>query len=193
MQRPDWSHGEREAGAASSWYALYTRHQHEKVVAQTLAGKGFEVFLPLYSAAHRWQDRVKRLSLPLFPGYVFLRTRLERRAGALTTPGVHYFVPNADRPVPISPAEIESVRQLTEKGTRVEPHPFLKGGDWVRVKAGPLEGLEGMITRWKGVFRLVLSIELLQQSVAVEVDASTVECAHRFPQSRSANPISYVS
>ena len=180
MLEPDCSQSDGDAGAAISWYALYTRHQHEKMVAQTLAGKGFEVFLPLYSAIHRWQDRNKRLSLPLFPGYVFMRTRPDRRAGALTTPGVHYFVPNASRPVPIPPAEIESVRQLTERSTRVEPHPFLKGGDWVRVKAGPFEGVEGMITRWKGVFRLVLSVDLLQQSVAVEVDAFTVEPARRF-------------
>jgi len=181
MPELDWTNTRPGADATGDWYALYTRHQHEKVVAQTLAGKGFEVFLPLYSAVHRWQDRNKQLSLPLFPGYVFLRTRPDRRTGALTTPGVHYFVPNADRPVPIAPAEIESVRRLTERGRRVEPHPFLRNGDWVRVKAGPLEGLEGIILRWKGVFRLVLSIELLQQAVAVEIDASGVESARRFP------------
>ena len=165
------------------WYALYTRHQHEKTVAGMLAGKGFEVFLPLYSAAHRWQDRVKRLALPLFPGYVFLRSASDRRLAARVTPGVIHFVPG-DRPIPIAEAEIDSLRQLGTSRDSVLPHPFLNRGDWVRVKSGPLEGLEGILTHWKGGYRLVLSVELLQQSAAVEIDASTVERARR-PQNAS--------
>jgi transcription antitermination factor NusG len=162
-------------GAVPPWYALCTRHQHEKAVAQSLVRKGFEVFLPLYRAIHRWQDRSKQLSLPLFPGYVFLRAELDRRIQVLTTPGVFHFVSNADRPIPVEQADIDSVRQLTEGGLGVAPHPFLKTGDWVRVKTGPLEQLEGILTRWKGTFRLVLSVELLQQSASVEVDAASVE------------------
>ena len=164
-----------EATFKPAWYALYTRHQHEKTVAQALAGKGFEVFLPLYSIARRWHDRVKTLSLPLFPGYVFLRGGLERKTPVLTTPGVHHFVSSGDRPIAISETEIEAVRRASTNRTRVEPHPFLKCGDWVRVKTGPLEGLEGILSRWKAAFRLVLSVELLQQSVAVEVEAASVE------------------
>ena len=175
MQKLEPAIPDEDRNPDAAWYALYTRHQHEKAVAHALSGKGFEVFLPLYSTAHRWQDRVKQLSLPLFPGYVFLRTGLERRFPVLTTPGVHHFVPNGDRPVPISEGEIDSVRQLTLKRARLEPHPFLRRGDWVRVKAGPLEGLEGILARWKATFRLVLSVDLLQQSVAVEVEASSVE------------------
>jgi len=167
--------GDRESRDGTAWYAIYTRHQHEKVVAQTLAGKGFEVFLPLYAGMRRWQDRIKQLSLPLFPGYVFLRTALDHRLPVLTTPGVHHFVPGGDRPVPISDAEIDSVRQLSANGTRVEPHAFLRSGHRVRVKEGPLEGMEGILTRWKAGFRLVLSVELLQQSVAVEIGACWVE------------------
>jgi transcription antitermination factor NusG len=163
------------ANSSAAWYAVYTRHQHEKTVSQVLCGKGFEVFLPLYSSARRWQDRVKQLLLPLFPGYVFLYTALDQRLQVLTTPGVHHFVPGGDRPIPISDGEIAWVRQLSSTGRCVEPHPFLKCGDWVRVKAGPLEGLEGILTRWKAAFRLVLAVELLQQSVAVEVDLSRVE------------------
>ncbi|HXJ93630.1 MAG TPA: UpxY family transcription antiterminator [Terriglobia bacterium] len=176
-------------GAISPWYALCTRHQHEKSVAQCLSGKGFEVFLPLYRAIHEWQDRSKELSLPLFPGYVFLRAGLDRRIQVLTTPGVFHFVSNADRPIPIEQVEIDSVRQLTERGSRVEPHPFLKTGDWVRVKKGPLAYMEGILTRWKGVFRLVLSVELLQQSASVEVDAASVERVARrssYPSTRYA-------
>jgi transcription antitermination factor NusG len=162
-------------GAVPLWYALCTRHQHERAVAQSLAGKGFEVFLPLYRAIHRWQDRSKQLSLPLFPGYLFLRAGLDRRIQVLTTPGVFNFVSSVDRPIPVEQADIDTVRQLTERGSRVEPHPFLKTGDWVRVKTGPLEQVEGILTRWKGAFRLVLSVELLQQSASVEVDAASVE------------------
>lgn len=170
--------GETGVNPDACWYALYTRHQHEKTVAGMLAGKGFEVFLPLYAAAHRWQDRVKRLSLPLFPGYVFLRSIPDRRMAARVTPGVIHFVPG-DRPVPIAEAEIDHLRQAGASRASILPHPFLKAGDWVRVRSGPLEGVEGILTHWKGKYRLVLSVELLQQSAAVEIDASAVERARR--------------
>lgn len=170
---------DQEIRDSAAWYALYTRHQHEKVVAQALSGKGFKVFLPLFSTARRWQDRVKRISLPLFPGYVFLRAALDRRVQALTTPGVYHFVPGSDRPISIPDGEIDSVRQLSTNSAQVEPHPFLKRGDWVRVKSGPLEGLEGILTRWKAAFRLVFSVDILQQSVAVEVEAYRVESIRR--------------
>ncbi len=170
---------EHDLGLNSAWYALYTRHQHEKAVARILCGKGFQTFLPLYDVAHRWKDRVKQLSLPLFPCYVFLRGGLERRFEVLTTPGINHFVGNRGRPAPIPEAEIEGVRQAVERSRSAEPHPFLKCGDWVRVKSGPLVGLEGMLVRKKNQFRLVLSIELLQKSVAVEVDAFVVERAPR--------------
>ena len=163
------------SGAAPSWYALCTRHQHEKTVAQSLSGKGFEVFLPLYRTLHRWKDRTKQLSLPLFPGYIFLRAGLDRHIQVLTTPGVFHFVSTADHAIPIGQTEIDSVRQLTDGGSNVEPHPFLRAGDWVRVRTGPLAELEGILTHWKGAFRLVLSVQLLQQSAAVEVDAASVE------------------
>lgn len=169
---------EAASNVEARWYALYTRHQHEKTVAWMLSGKGFEVFLPVYAAAHRWQDRVKRLSLPLFPGYVFIRSALDRRIHARVTPGVIHFVPG-DRPIPIAQAEIDGLRQLGASRTAVQPHPFLKAGDWVRVKIGPLEGIEGILTHWKGGYRLVLSVDLLQQSAAVEIDASIVERARR--------------
>jgi transcription antitermination factor NusG len=178
--------GEPQRGAAPPWYALSTRHQHEKTVAECLAGKGFEVFLPLYRAVHCWQDRTKQLSLPLFPGYVFLRTEFDRRLQVLTTPGVFRFVSSADRPIPIEQADIDSVRQLTQRGSRAEPHPFLKTGDWVRVKTGPLADLEGILTHWKGAFRLVLSVELLQQSASVEVDVASVERVPRRSNSPAA-------
>ncbi|MGH9469058.1 MAG: transcription termination/antitermination protein NusG [Terriglobia bacterium] len=161
------------------WHALYTRHQHEKMVGDMLAGKGFDIFLPLYESTRRWKDRLKTLSLPLFPCYVFVHGGMERQLQLLTTPGVHSIVAAGGRAAVIPCEEIEAVRRAVENPVHAEPHPFLKCGDWVRVKAGPLEGAEGILVRWKGAFRLVLSVEMLQKSVAVEVDASVVERAPR--------------
>lgn len=157
------------------WWAIYTRHQHEKVVADTLSAKGFEVFLPLYETVRRWKDRCKRLSLPLFPCYVFLRGGLERRLHVMTTPGVHVALCSGGRVAVILDDEIQAVRRVVEGPFRVEPHPFLKCGDRVRVVHGPLEGVEGILVRKKNLFRLVLSVEILARSAAVEIDVSDVE------------------
>jgi transcription antitermination factor NusG len=159
----------------NSWHVLYTRHQHEKAIAYVLTNKGFEVFLPLYSATHRWKDRNKQLSLPLFPCYVFLQGGLERRHDIITTPGIHMLVTDAGHPAVVPEEEICAVRQLVEKGKGLGPHPFLRSGDWVRVMFGPLMGAEGFLVRRKNQSRLVVSMKILGQSAAAEVDASMVE------------------
>jgi transcription antitermination factor NusG len=159
----------------SAWYAVYTRHQHEKTVAQILTVKGFETFLPLYQSPRRWQDRVKLLSLPLFPCYVFLKGGLERRLAIATTPGIHAFVLSAGQPASISAVEIDAIRRAIESGSHVEPHPFLKTGEWVRVKSGPFEGIQGILVRKKSLYRLVLSVEMLGKAAAVEVNVTQVE------------------
>jgi len=159
----------------SRWHALYTRHQHENVVAQALLGKGFEVFLPQYRAVHRWKDRQKELLLPLFPNYVFIHGGLDRMLNIVTTPGVHSLISWGGRPADIPSEEIEAVRRLVESPLHVEPHPFLKCGDLVRIKSGPLEGIEGILVRKTRGYRLVLSVEMLSKSAAVEVDVSMVE------------------
>ena len=164
-----------QANRPSSWYAVYTRHQHEKTVARNLTTKGFETLLPLYQVRRRWQDRVKWLTLPLFPCYVFVRGNLERRLDIITTPGLHTFVLSAGQPASIPPAEIDAIRQSAESGVSVEPHPFLKSGEWVRVKSGPLEGIQGMLVRKKSQSLLVLSVAMLGKSAAVEIDAFEVE------------------
>ena len=160
---------------AVGWYAIYTRHQHEKTVARILTSKGFETLLPLYSAVHRWKDRTKLLSLPLFPCYVFLKGGFERRLDILTTPGIHALVSTAGQPAEIPEAEIEGVRRAVESGASVEPHPLLKCGEWVRVKCGPLQGIEGILVRKKNLYRLVLSIEILGKAASVEIDAFVIE------------------
>ena len=156
------------------WCAIYTRHQHEKTVSEMLQSKGFEVFLPLYESVRRWKDRKKLLSLPLFPGYVFVRGAIERRLPVLTTPGVHMIISRGERIATIPEEEIEAIRRTVEGPFRVEPHPFLRCGERVRVVRGSLEGVEGVLTRKKNLYRLVLSVQMLAQSVAVEIDALDV-------------------
>lgn len=157
------------------WYAVCTRYQHEKNAARILEYKEFEVFLPLYKARHRWKDRIKEVSVPLFPGYLFVREGLKRWLAILTTPGVSSIVSCGGQPAAIPFSEIEGIKQVVGSSLRVEPHPFLKSGDWVRVKYGPIAGVEGILLRQKNVARLVLSVEMLGKSAAVEVDATDVE------------------
>jgi len=166
---------QEESGLTQPWYAIYTRHQHEKVISQILRAKGLDVFLPLYNSTRRWKDRIVHLSLPLFPCYLFLRGMEQRRLDVVTTPGIVSVLSVNGEPAVIPESEIEAVRKAIEWGNRVEPHPFLRCGDRVRVIAGPLEGLEGILVRKKNLFRLVLSVELLERSAAVEVDVSSVE------------------
>jgi transcription antitermination factor NusG len=159
----------------SPWWALYTRHQHEKTVAEMLSAKGFEAFLPLYDSLRRWKDRRKLLSLPLFPGYVFVRGGLERRLQIVSTPGIHMILTRGEKIATIPDDEIEAVRRTVAGKYRVEPHPFLRCGERVRVRCGALDGVEGILVRFKGSARLVLSVDMLAQSVAVEIDAVDVE------------------
>jgi transcription antitermination factor NusG len=159
----------------SPWWALYTRHQHERTVAEMLSAKGFDVFLPVYESVRRWKDRRKVLSLPLFPCYVFVRGEVGRRLQILTTPGIHMILSRGETFAAIPETEIQAIRRTVEGDFRVEPHPFLKCGDRVRVMRGSLQGIEGILVRKKNIFRLVLSVEMLAQSVGVEVDAADVE------------------
>ncbi len=157
------------------WWAVYTRHQHEKTVADMLSTKGFDVFLPLYGSLRRWKDRKKMLSLPLFPCYVFVKGNLQRKLQVVTTPGVHMILYHGEKVAMIPDAEIQAIRAAVEGRFRVEPHPFLKCGDRVRVIRGSLKGVEGILTRKKNLSRLILSVAMLAQSVAVEIDACDAE------------------
>jgi len=157
------------------WHAIYTRHQHERVVAEILGKKGLEVFLPTYSAVLRWKDRNKQLTLPLFPTYLFFADGLDQRLQILTTPGVCAILGTAGVPAVIPSEEISAIRQVVESSLRIEPHPFLQYGDRVRVTTGPLVGIEGILIRKKHLYRLVLSVRMLGKSAAVEVDASRVQ------------------
>jgi transcription antitermination factor NusG len=173
-------------GLSRGWYALYTRHRHEKAVAKALTAKGLAVFLPLYSAPRQWKDRTKVIMLPLFSCYVFIQGSLDRHLDVVSTAGVHGFVCCAGLPACIPQAEIDGVRQVVERSIKIEPHPFIRCGDRVRVKAGPLEGIEGILIRKKNFSRLVLTVELLGKSAAVEVDVSLVERTNTPGISRSS-------
>jgi transcription antitermination factor NusG len=172
MQMLDRAPGQNSAVA---WHVLHTQNQHEKNVARALVGKGFEVLLPLYSTVRRWKDRKVRLSLPLFPCYVFVQSPLHHWLPILSTPGVHGVVSFGGTPSIVPFAEIEAVRRITESTLKAEPHPFLQCGDRVRLTEGPLQGLEGILVRKKSLWKLLVSVEMLQRSVAVEVDSSMVE------------------
>jgi transcription antitermination factor NusG len=164
-----------ETQDTSAWWVLYTRHQHEKTVAEMLSAKGFEVFLPLYESMRRWKDRSKMLTLPLFPCYVFVRGGIHRRLQVLTTPGVHMILFHGENVAIIPETEVDAIRKAVEGPFRVEPHPFLKCGERVRVTRGSLEGVEGVLVRKKNLYRLILSVNMMAQSVAVEIDATDVE------------------
>lgn len=158
-----------------AWYAVYTRHQHEKSAASLLVRKEFNVFLPVYRTVHRWQDRNQLVVLPLFPCYLFLRGGLDRKLDIIRTAGVRWLVENGGHACEVSETEIGALRKICSSGTRVQPHSFLKEGDRVRIHGGPLAGTEGIFIREKNLYRVVVSVELLRQSVSVEIDLKDVE------------------
>lgn len=156
------------------WYAAYTSANHEKRVAEQLEARDVECFLPLYASVRRWKDRRVTLQLPLFPGYVFVRMALRNRLQVLQIPGVARLVGFGGIPAALPQAEVDALRAGLASGIQAEPHPFVTVGRRVRIKEGPLAGFEGVLQRWKGDWRVVLSLELIQRSVAVEVEASTL-------------------
>jgi len=137
-----------------------------------------EVFLPLYTTRRRWSDRVKELQLPLFEGYVFCKLNLLYRMPALTIPGVIQFVGIGKTPAPIEEGEITALQAVVKSGLPSMPWPFLSVGQRIRVEHGPVRDLEGILLQAKGSHRLILSVSLLQRSVAVEVDRDCVTPIH---------------
>ncbi len=168
-----------QAYSEPQWYAAYTCANHEKRVAEQLGVREVEHFLPLYSSVRRWKDRRVRLELPLFPGYVFVRMAMRDRLQVQTVPGVARLVGFDGAPAALPNQEIEALRTSLGSSVRAEPHLYLTVGRRVRVKSGPLAGMEGVLLRRKGSFRLVISVDLIQRSVAVDADAADVEALGR--------------
>jgi transcription antitermination factor NusG len=159
----------------ASWYALYTAPRHEKAVADQMNRRGISCFLPLYRSVRRWKDRRKELSMVLFPGYVFVQIALQNRLQILQLPGAVRLVSFNGRPASLPEEQIVNLRSRLSGSHFIEPHPYLQVGRRVRVRSGPLEGLEGIIQRRKDRCRIVFSIDLIMRSVAVEVDESELE------------------
>ena len=157
------------------WFAAYTTTRHEKAVAEHLAMRDIEAFLPLYRTQRLWKNGCKmNLELPLFPSYVFVRVPVRERVRVLEVPGVLSLVSTAGKPVPLPESDVEALRSSLPL-IKCEPHPYLKVGERVRIKSGSLEGMEGILLRKKSLLRVVLSLDLIMRSVAVEVDAENVE------------------
>lgn len=175
----DDQHAEVSDKKEPGWWAVYTKHQHEKRVAECVAAKGAEVFLPLYDADRRRWDRTVKLSLPLFPSYVFVREQSDMRIPILSTPGVHMIVTYGTAYGIVSESEIRNLRLALQADRSVEPHSFLPIGQRVRIVRGPLKGLEGFLVRQKSACRVVISVQLLAQSAAIEVDQSEIAPIHR--------------
>lgn len=152
------------------WYCLYVKPHHEKAVANAIRGLGYEEFLPLYEARRRWGNHNRGVQMPLFPTYVFSQFDFSNRLPILRIPGVFEIISFGGKPASVDPQELDSIRRILASGRDVGPWPFLAAGDRVRIECGPLRGLEGILESSKGTHRLILSVTLLQRSVAVEVE-----------------------
>jgi transcription antitermination factor NusG len=165
---------------------LTVRHRHERQTERVLRLQGWETLVPMYRSRRQWSDRVKEIEMPLFSGYVFCRFLLHDRVHVEDTPGVLQVVKFNGLAAPLNDREIEDIRAMVGAGARLSPWPFLRAGDRVRVERGPLRGLEGTLLRDGGEARLVVSVELLQRSIAAEVDPETVVPLKALAQGRGA-------
>jgi transcription antitermination factor NusG len=162
-----------------NWFAVHTRARHEKRVAAQMAEKRVFTFLPLLSQIHRWSDRNERVQVPLFSCYTFVRIvpSNEERLKVLRTPGVLGFVGCERQGTPIPQEQIESLRAMISGNASCFPHPFIRAGRHVRIRGGALDGVEGILVRKGADQSLVVSVELLQRSVAIRVEGYDIEAA----------------
>src|SRR5215813_57925 len=177
-------------GESSLWYALYVRARFEKVVARNLRGKGYEEFLPLYRRYSRWSDRIKAIDVPLFPGYVFCRFNPHHRLPILTIPGVNAIVGFGKNFISLDEGELNAIGAVLTSGNYCEPSSFLQVGERVRVEYGRLAGTEGIVLMFKNTCRLVISINMLQRSVAVEIDRDCLKSVrNQYTNGSKANTV----
>jgi transcription antitermination factor NusG len=179
-----------ELSPSPPWFALQVRSRQEVRVADHLQGQGYDWFLPLYKLRKRWSDRIKEVDAPLFAGYLFCRFNPQNRLPISKTPGVIQIVGFNNVPAPIDESEIRSIRTIVAAGLTHQPWPFLAVGDRVRIESGPLVGLEGILTDVRRSQRLVLSVTMLQRSVAVEIDSALVSSVSSFLPRRPVTSIS---
>lgn len=168
------------------WFALVVKPRHEKAVSAALRSKTYEEFLPLCKVRRQWSDRNKVIETPLLPGYAFCRFDPKERVAILRTPGVRKIVSRGAAPVPVEEAEIQSLQAIVQAGLDAAPCPYLRAGESVSLERGPLHGLSGILQKSKGRSRLIISITLLQRSVAVEVEQAWISAADRSRALRNA-------
>ena len=158
------------------WYAVHTRSRHEKQVDLFLSERGIETFLPLVHTLSRRRDRKKYVDIPLFPGYLFVCTEKVRLYDVKYTRGVTRIIgTDLDAPTPIPDKQILDIKSIMEREVKLDPFPYLKKGRMVRVKSGPLKGMEGILVERKGHYKLVIRIDLLQKGAAAEVYITDIE------------------
>lgn len=170
------------------WYAIMVRTSREKTATMLLENAGYNCYLPLTKCTRHWSDRVKESEVPLFPGYLFCRMNPHNRLPVLMTPGVIQIVGMGKMPVPVEEQEITAIQRVGKSGLPTVPWPYLQVGHVAQVEEGPLQGMKGIVIRIKSGMKLVLSVNLLQRSVAVEVDRSWISAAH--PAKQAANQTS---
>jgi len=160
------------------WYAILTKTGREKNATLLLENSGFECYLPVSKSSRRWSDRTKEIDVPLFPGYLFCRMNRNDRLPVLVTPGVVQIVGTGKTPAQIEENEIEAIKRAASSGLSTTPWPYLRVGQMARIEEGPLQGLSGIIVRIKAGLKLVLSVHLLQRSIAVEIDRNWIRATH---------------
>lgn len=159
---------------SASWFAVKVRARSEDLVAQFLRAKGYDCLLPTYPERRRYSDRFRDIQLALFPGYVFCRFDPAYRLPIITTPMVHEVVSFGRMPCPVAEDEVGAIQQIISSRSLVRPWPYLRTGQKVRIEEGPLKGVEGLLVSERGHDRLVVSVQLLQRSLAVEIERYSV-------------------
>ena len=157
-----------------AWFALKVRTRAEDSVRTALEGKGYQVFLPTYLSVRQYSDRIRKVAAPLFPGYVFCRMDPNRRLPVLMTAGVEYAVGFGGRLESLPAAEIDAIQAITQAGLNAQPWPYLRSGNRVQIAFGAMKGVEGLLLKTQGADRLILSIEMLQRSISVEIERAWV-------------------
>lgn len=157
------------------WIAAYTRSRHELAVVKQFQQKGLDALLPTYRRLSRWSDRIRRTNSPLFPGYVFVQVAEGEHRRVLQTGGVVSIVCRSGRPVPLSECDVDKLRICSANPAAVEPHPYLRVGQRVRVKYGPFRGWEGVLIDKRNSTRLVLSVDEIMRSVSIDLSGADVE------------------
>jgi transcription antitermination factor NusG len=166
------------------WFALQVRTRWESSTALLLSGKGYSTLLPTYQTKKRWNGRLKQVTAPLFPGYVFCEFDALKRLPILVTPGVISVVGRGRIPFPVNDNEIAAIQTIVASGYQAEPWPYLEVGQRIRIENESLNGLEGILINFKGNNRIVVSVSLLRRSVALEIDR---DCVRPLSPARARN------